>query len=79
MVRVLTLKQYQDAMNNGADYCDCCGGKYKTLGLIEAQMPDEDGSLQGGYLICHSCSHHAEDGPCQPDKLVVVREENGQS
>jgi hypothetical protein len=78
MVQVLTPTQYQEIVNGGADYCDCCGGKFETLGLIEAHMPDEDDNLQGGYTVCHPCSHHAEDGPCQPDKLTVVRDPNAE-
>jgi hypothetical protein len=74
MVRVLTQAEYQAIVNRGMDYCECCGGKYSIDGLIEnAMMPDEEGSLQGGYTVCHPCSQHAENGPCKPGSLVIVR------
>ena len=82
MTRVITEAQYQAVVNSGLDYCDCCGGLYKIEGLTEdAMMPDFDTSLpsggfplQGGYTVCHPCSQHCEDGPCQPDRLVQVQE-----
>jgi hypothetical protein len=78
MVRVLTQAEYQAVVNSGADSCDCCGGQFEVEGLVEAHMPAEDGYLQGGSTVCHPCSPHAEDGPCQPDTLVVVRDEHAE-
>jgi hypothetical protein len=80
MVKVLTIDEHKDLVNNkDADYCDCCGGLYRIVGLVEAQMSDFSYSpiidhypLQGGYSVCSQCSDHCEQGPCEPKKLAII-------
>jgi hypothetical protein len=71
MTRTLTQAEYQAVVDSGEDYCNCCGGRYLAEGLTEASMPVED-TLSGGFTVCYACSKHCEDGPCQPENLVVV-------
>jgi hypothetical protein len=79
MVKVLTMDEHKDLVNNkDADYCACCGGLYQIAGLVEAQMPDlnyapiiDHHPLQGGFSVCYQCSDHCEQGPCEPKKLVA--------
>ena len=84
MTRILTPAQYQEIVNSGADYCDCCGGLYELAGLYDnpAMMPDFEHPLPGGgypllsgFTVCRQCESHCEDGPCQPDRVVTVQEE----
>ncbi len=76
MTNVLTPTEYQEIVNSGADYCDCCGGKYAIAGLSDnpAMMPDpeDDSVLLSGFTVCRLCASHCEQGPCQPDNLTVV-------
>jgi hypothetical protein len=79
VTRVLTKAEYQEIVNSGCDYCDCCGGLYEVEGLDDnpAMMPDPDNPmiLLNGFTVCYDCSRHCEQGPCQPDYLVEVREQ----
>jgi hypothetical protein len=84
VTRIVTLAQYQQIVNSGADYCDCCGGLYELAGLYDnpAMMPDFEHPLAGGgyplvggFTVCRLCADHCEDGPCQPDRVVTVQEE----
>jgi hypothetical protein len=83
MVRVLTPTEYQNIVNSGADYCDCCGGLYEMAGLsdnpammadLSNPLPNGGYPLLGGHTVCYACSEHCEDGPCQPENLVDIRE-----
>ena len=83
MVRVLTPADYEMIVNSGAEYCDCCGGLYELAGLYDnpVMMPDFEHPLSGGgyplqngFTVCRLCASHCEDGPCQPEKVVIVRE-----
>ena len=83
--RILTQAEYAAVQNEeDSDFCDCCGDKTKIAFLQEAQMPDleaqdTEGSypLLGGFHVCYDCDGHHEEGPCQPDNLVVINEPLG--
>jgi hypothetical protein len=80
MTRMFRPQEYRAVIDAGFSFCDCCGGKFEQVGLIDDfDMPDfsllsGDGSypLQSGFSVCYPCAGHAEDGPCQPDREVAV-------